>query len=102
MTTIQPVRHLMLDLAGKVIRGEHFTDRENNMLAGFRQAFPDLTNPVHVRCTVSDHRIWGAVVFPGEVIEDGVVGNIAERNGEWICTLCGNGENVHEDVVRVF
>jgi hypothetical protein len=91
----------MLMLAGKVLRGEAFTEREASDLKGYQSIFPSLANPVLVGCSVPDHRTGAAVVFTDEVIKDGVVGNIREKDGRWICTACGTGDNVREEVVRV-
>ncbi|MEA2345190.1 MAG: hypothetical protein QOF63_3359 [Thermoanaerobaculia bacterium] len=101
MATIQPIRHFVLTLAGKVIRGEPFTEREVSTLEGFRSAFPDLQNPLHIRCSIPDHTVWGVLAFPGDSITGGGVGNIEERDGGWVCTHCGNGDKVRQDVVRV-
>jgi hypothetical protein len=101
MTVIKPIRSFILSLAGKVITGEDFNEHDRRAIAGFKEAFPDLQNPVHVRCNVEGHRSGGAVVFPDEVIAGGRAGNIQERNGEWVCTQCGDGKNVRQDVIRV-
>jgi hypothetical protein len=66
MTLIKPIRSFILSLAGKVITGEDFNDHDRRAIAGFKDAFPDLQNPVHVRCSVEGHRSGGAVVFPDE------------------------------------
>jgi hypothetical protein len=101
MTTIQPIRHFVLTLAGKTLRGEPITERDTSTLEGIRSTWPDLQNPVFLYCSLPDHRERGGLVFPDEVVSGSVVGNIQERSGRWICTNCGNGDNVQEDVVSV-
>jgi len=77
-------------LAGKHLREEPFTDDERRQLNGFASAFPDLQNPVHIHCTVPEHRVWGAVVFPDEIIAGAVVGNIRVDANRLICRHCGD------------
>ncbi len=96
MAPIQP-RQLILLLAGKVIHGEAITDEERTTLRDFKEAYPALRNPVHVRCEV--HPQWGSIVLDGEVSDPGT--NMFVLDGQWICRACGDGQRVKADEVQV-
>jgi len=96
MVPVQP-HHLVLQLAGKVIRGEEFTEEERTALRDFKDSYPALRNPVHVRCET--HPTWGTVVLHDEAPESD--SNMFVRDGQWICRACGHGENVKADEVQV-
>src|SRR5438552_3917356 len=93
MTTVQPIRHLVLDLAGKVIREEAFTEQERRTLDDFKRAFPDLQNPVSISWTGGHNPSYGVVVFPDELLMD-VQPIHVDEHGRWTCDLCGSGNNI--------
>ena len=62
MVTIQPVRDFVRDLAGKQVRGESRSQRDEKTLNGFVSAFPYLESPIFVRCSVDADTSWGARV----------------------------------------
>jgi hypothetical protein len=102
MPNIQPIRHYVLDLAGKQIRGESRSAREQETLDGFVAAFPDLENPIFVRCSVEEHTSWGALVFPDEMNAGSVVCNIRFGDGQAICTSCGDPLAVVSERINLF
>lgn len=100
VVSIQPIRHLVLELAGKRIRGEAWTESESNMFDAFRQAFPAIKNPIHIYCTTDNHRSYGILLYDeSETLEPGWA--IQRTDGAWFCTMCGNGASVRVDTIRL-
>lgn len=102
MPTIQPVRDLVRDLAGKQLRGESHSQRDEESLSGFVAAFPNLENPFFVRCSVEEHTSFGALVFPDEMVDGASVGNIRFGRSGPTCMTCGHGRKVVSERVVVF
>lgn len=101
MATIQPIRDFVRDLAGKQVRSESRSSRDEQTLTGFVTAFPDLQNPLFVRCAVEAHTSFGVLVFEDEMTDGTTLGNI--RFGpKPICTNCVDGRNVISERVIVF
>lgn len=102
MTSIQPVRDLVRDLAGKQLRGESRSERDEQSLTGFVAAFPKLENPFFVRCSVEEHTSFGALLFPDEMVDGASVGNIRFGQSGPACMNCGDGRKVVSERVVVF
>jgi hypothetical protein len=102
MVTIQPVRDFVRDLAGKQVRGESRSQRDDETLSGFASAFPDLENPIFVRCSVDAHTSWGVLVFADEMVDGETIGNIRFVQPGPVCTTCGDGRKVVSERVVVF
>ena|SRR5438105_11734668 len=101
MVAIQPIKQLVLLLAGKILRREPLSENERRTLDGFRQAFPDLKNPVHIYCTKNDHRTWGILLYDVTEALDGHEQLARADDGQWICKICGNGASVRVETVRI-
>ncbi|HEV7242487.1 MAG TPA: hypothetical protein VGQ36_24875 [Thermoanaerobaculia bacterium] len=91
----------MRDLAGKQIRGETRTAQEQKTLDGFALAFPDLQNPIFVRCSIEAHVSYGVLLFADEIADGSVKGNIRFASSHAICTECGDAKAVIADRVDV-
>ena len=102
MASIQPIRDFVRDLAGKQVRGESRSERDEQTLNGFVAAFADLENPTFVRCSVDTHTAGGALVFPDEMVDGTTIGNISFGQLGPICMTCGDGRNVVSERVVVF
>jgi len=101
MVTNQPIRQLVLTLAGKMVRGETLSDSERATLDGFRQAFPDLKNPVFVYCSKDDHKAYGVLLYDVSEPLDKGLEILRGPEGNWTCALCRNGSNIRVETVRI-
>jgi hypothetical protein len=93
---INPGRDLILSLAGKRLRGEAFTQREENFLEVFA-SLPGFNNPIQLACPKCRGNL---VVMMRET--DTPPARTFERttSGEWRCVCCGT-PRVRAGVVHV-
>src|SRR5438045_2674775 len=93
MSLPQGVRSFLLQMAGHIVRSEPLSEGDRAQLALYASQ-QSLVNPTEIHCKIKEHRTWGIVVLPDEVIRGAAVGHIREQDGQWICTECGDGRNV--------
>jgi len=93
---INPGRDLILNLAGKRIRGEAFTSREQNFLEVFA-SLPGFNNPVQLACSKCRSNVVLLMkedeTPPAQTFE-------RETNRQWRCVWCGTS-GVRAQVVHV-
>lgn len=92
---ISPGRDLILSLAGKRIRGEAFTTREQNFLEVFA-SLPGFSNPVQLACS----RCRSNVVVMMNEADDPPAGTFEPESDAWRCLQCGISD-VHAQVVHI-
>jgi len=95
-------RDSVLTLARGRIHRNSLAVEEEERLREYVASFSDLPNPIYVRCEVRGHRSGGGFVFPDEVAEGTLAGkNVRFEGGRWICTFCGDDQNVECKTVEV-
>src|SRR2546428_569245 len=93
---INPGRDLILNLAGKRIRGEAFTSREQNFLEAVA-SLPGFNNPVQLACSKCRSNV---VVMMTETETPPAQTFERETDGGWLCVWCGTS-GVRAHVVHV-
>jgi hypothetical protein len=87
-------QNVILRFAAKQVGGGSLSDSERRVLRGLVASTANLVDPIHVYCRVRNHREWGTVVLPNQMVEGEVRGGIRFERAHYVCTSCGNDSHV--------
>jgi hypothetical protein len=96
------ISSLVLRLAGKRVLGQPFTEDEKEALEGLVNASDECENPIHVWCTIGEHKSWGVIVFLAQIGSGAIVGNIRLEKTGSVCIACGDNRHVVSEPIDVF